>query len=318
MQRAAGPAVGAGHTHRARSASRFRGGSALGAAVVVAGLAGSLVSPALLAPAAAQPAAAQPASAQPAAVPASAPAAAADPANDPMAHSLHLDALPNARDLGGYVTADGRTVRSGVALRSGSLHDLSDAEAAALEDMGLRTVIDLRTGYERAFEPDRLPAGAYEDWANVVGDDPANLPQLADMPRLYRGFVTDPSARAAFRHAVLDIAYGHGASLFHCTAGKDRTGWLAAILLSAIGVDRDTVYADYMASNEFIGNGMAGAAAPLLDAAGSTFVNRVERGWLDASFAAADELYGGIDGYLRVGLGLTDADVAALNNRLLE
>lgn len=266
-------------------------------------LAGALVGPAILGPVLLAPAA----SAQPA----------ADAASDPAAHSLHLASLPNARDLGGYVTADGRTVRTGVALRSGSLDDLSDADAAALEDMGLRTIIDLRTGYERALQPDRVPAGAYEDWANVVGDDPANLPELADMPRLYRGFVTDPRARAAFRHAVLDIAYGQGATIFHCTAGKDRTGWLAAVLLSAVGVDRDTVYADYMASNEFIGNGMAGPAAPLLDAAGSTFVNRVERGWLGDAFAAADDMYGGMDGYLHRGLGLTDADLAALRGRML-
>lgn len=290
---------------------RSRAVPALGGALLLAGtlVAGPLAAPALAGPAAAT----APAAAALAAL--RTPAAAGV---DPLAHSLHLAGLPNARDLGGYVTVDGRTVRPGVALRSGALTKLSPADAAALQGMGLRTVIDLRTGLERSLQKDVIPAGAREVWHDVVGSDPAKLPALVDMPRLYDMFVTDAGAREAFRQSVLDIAYGEGATLFHCSAGKDRTGWLAAVLLTAVGVDRGTVYDDYLASNELIGDGMAGPAAPLLDAAGSTFVNQVEPGWLDASFAAADRVYGGMDGYLRQGLGLTDADLAALRGRLLE
>lgn len=271
---------------------------------------GTVVGSTLLAPAAT-------AGADPLASPPGVTIAALAPASAPAEHSLHLASLPNGRDLGGYTTAEGRTTRSGVALRSGALNKLSDGDAAALQQTGLTKIIDLRTGIERAVQPDRVPAGAHELWLNVVGDDPLTLPALVDMPRLYRMFVTDPDAREAFRQAVLDIAYGDGAGLFHCSAGKDRTGWLAAVLLTLVGVDRTTVYDDYLASNELIGDGMAGSAAPALDAAGSTFINRVERGWLDTSFAAADEVYGGFDGYARAGLGLTDADIDALKSRLL-
>jgi protein-tyrosine phosphatase len=142
------------------------------------------------------------------------------------------------------------------------------------------------------------------------------------MLQLYRWFVSSPLARQTFGAAVRLIADEEALPLlFHCTAGKDRTGWLSAIVLSALGVDRDQVIADYLlteefnaASNEFLVTVLAKrmidplAAVPLLQA---------RREYIEAALAEADALFGGMDGYLRQGLGLDEATLAALRSHLL-
>jgi protein-tyrosine phosphatase len=142
------------------------------------------------------------------------------------------------------------------------------------------------------------------------------------MRQLYRWFVSSPPARRTFGAAVRLIADDEALPLlFHCTAGKDRTGWLSAIVLSALGVERDQVIADYLlteelnaASNEFLLTVLAKrmidplAAVPLLEA---------RREYIEAAFAEADALFGGMDGYLRQGLGLDEATLAGLRSNLL-
>jgi protein-tyrosine phosphatase len=109
--------------------------------------------------------------------------------------------------------------------------------------------------------------------------------------------------------------------LFHCTAGKDRTGWLAAIVLSALDVDRDTVLADYLRTTELNANGRDYMLSNLSERIASPDVvlplieARVE--YLQAAFDEADSRFGGMDGYLRDGLGLDDAVLASLRANLL-
>ena len=93
--------------------------------------------------------------------------------------------------------------------------------------------------------------------------------------------------------------------LFHCSAGKDRAGWTAAVLLTLLGVDRETVEADFLASNDYRHTSPA-------DPFNGTNVE-----WLRSAFRTAEEAYGGFDGYVRDGLGLTDDEVAALREGLL-
>ena len=143
------------------------------------------------------------------------------------------------------------------------------------------------------------------------------------MVALYRWFVASPLARDSFARVLRLVATAESLPLlFHCTAGKDRTGWLAAVLLHALGVDRDPIRADYLRTNELnaagnayllsqVGSHLADPTmlAPLLEA-------RAE--YLGAGFAQADESYGGLDGYLRDGLGLDEPVLAALRENLLE
>ncbi|MDG3010924.1 tyrosine-protein phosphatase [Rhodococcus sp. D2-41] len=234
-------------------------------------------------------------------------------AQSSTARSLHLTGASNARDIGGYRTTDGHTVKTGVVFRSNALGSLTPADLTALQQRNLRTDIDFRTVFERALAPDKLPAGATEHWDDVVGGsgNPANYLNMADMPAMYRLMATDPGAAKAFHDAFTQIIDSPGASLYHCTSGKDRTGWMTAVLLTILGVPRDTVNADYMLSNQYLArNGTA--TGPL-----AALQNTVQQAWLDDAFAAAGAKYGSFDNYVAQGLGLTTADIAALKAKLL-
>ncbi|MFC1439496.1 tyrosine-protein phosphatase [Streptacidiphilus sp. N1-10] len=272
------------------------------------------------------------------------------------ARSLGLKAAANARDLGGYRTADGRTVRSGVALRGDALNRLTDADLDVLAGLGLRQVVDLRglneveeNGSDRL--PESVPAGAdgpvrlvhlpvyspehdiYLSLRDVLAGQDAREQHalLGDggaeriMAEMYGWFVTDPAIRELFARAVRLLADPDGIPLmFHCTAGKDRTGWTAAIVLTALGVDRDTVYEDYLLTNT--------RSAALIERIMEVFntrgvmedpslmlpVIRAEAAYLDAAFAAVEQGWPSFDAFLGEGLGLDAATLAALRKNLLE
>ena len=142
------------------------------------------------------------------------------------------------------------------------------------------------------------------------------------MLAIYRWFVEAPAARAAFGTAVRRVAYASGPLLFHCSAGKDRTGWLTAVLLGALGADRATIVDDYVLTNEVAGPAMAHTMELLNARRGVPRellwpVLAAEPAYLDEAFGAVEERYGGLDGYLRDGLGLDDDELAALRRRLL-
>ncbi|MEU8898154.1 tyrosine-protein phosphatase [Nocardia sp. NPDC048505] len=220
--------------------------------------------------------------------------------------SLHLTGVQNARDVGGYRTVDGRTVRTGLVLRTGQLNNATPEDLLALGKV--RVVEDLRTVYERGLAPDRVPAGATERWVDVIGQAPPQTlaTTLTGGDDLYRAFITAPGANAAFATVLRDIlATEDGAVLFHCTAGKDRTGWTAAVLLTILGVDRETVTQDYLLSNVYRG------------AREGDGLNGVQQAWLDGAFDQVRQSYGSFDNYVRDGLGLSAADVAALRAKLL-
>jgi len=259
-----------------------------------------------------------------------------------------LEKATNARDLGGLVTADGRRVRSGLLYRANALNRLSDADVTVLGGLGLACLIDLRHPHEiELIGPDRLPPVPpgrvvslplfYSDHdvfttvsAVLSGraDDPS-LDRLRDggaeavMRELYRWFVEAPLARQAFGAALRIIADDEALPLlFHCTAGKDRTGWLAALVLSALGVERTVVAADYLRTNDLNAAGTAFVLAALAgrvdDPALLLPLLEARPVYLDEAFDAADRRYGGVDGYLTAGLGLDAASLDRLRGRLLE
>ncbi|MBF6297480.1 tyrosine-protein phosphatase [Nocardia amamiensis] len=221
--------------------------------------------------------------------------------------SLPLQRVQNARDIGGYRTTDGRTVRTGLVFRTGQLSNATAEDLAALTDRRVRSVYDLRTVYERALGPDRVPAGATAQWSDVIGQAPPEVlaTTLTGGDGLYRAFITAPGANEAFASVLRSVLDTDGALLFHCTAGKDRTGWAAAVLLTLLGVDRATVTEDYLLSNRY------------RNARGDDPLNGVQQSWLDASFDQASQTYGSFDGYVREGLKLTEGDIAALRAELL-
>ncbi|MFC9896399.1 tyrosine-protein phosphatase [Nocardia sp. NPDC127579] len=232
-------------------------------------------------------------------------APAVPPAVADFDRALHLTGVQNARDVGGYRTADGRTVRTGLVYRTGQLNNATPEDLTALG--GVRVVEDLRTVFERSIAPDRVPAGATERWADVIGQAPPQtlVTTLTGGDDLYRAFITAPGANTAFATVLRDIIDTDGTVLFHCTAGKDRTGWAAAVLLTILGVDRATVTQDYLLSNVFRG------------ATEGDGLNGVQQAWLDGAFDQVDQSYGGFENYVRDGLGLHADDVATLRAKLL-
>jgi protein-tyrosine phosphatase len=265
--------------------------------------------------------------------------------------SLGLERATNARDLGGYRTVDGRTVRTGRIFRANALNRLSEADIAAVGKLGLACVIDFRhareielVGADRlptpgprlvampVFDPDHdvftavsavLRGLAGEGALVHLREDAQTGGAAAMMIELYQRFVHGAEVRAVFAVAARLVANPQELPLlFHCTAGKDRTGWLAAIILTALGVDRGTVMSDYLRTTELNATGR--------DYMITTLSARVEepeiilpllearREYLEAAFAEADLRYGGMDGYLRDGLGLDDSVLAALRANLLD
>ncbi|WP_433203951.1 tyrosine-protein phosphatase [Nocardia sp. CA-107356] len=233
------------------------------------------------------------------------PTAVADPIT--FDRSLNLQGVQNGRDAGGYRTADGRWVRTGLVYRTGQLNNATPADLAVLTDHQVSVVDDLRTVYERTIAKDRVPAGAVENWNDVIGQAPPQtlVTTLTGGDDLYRAFITAPGANQAFASVLRDIIDTDGAVLFHCTAGKDRTGWTSAVLLTILGVDRDTVTQDYLLSNQY------------RNASPNDPFNGVSAAWLDAAFDQANQTYGSFDNYVRDGLQLSASDVAALQAKML-
>ncbi|BCN42538.1 protein-tyrosine-phosphatase [Rhodococcus hoagii] len=247
-----------------------------------------------------------------------APLASADPVT-PTA--IRLEGAKNFRDIGGYETSDGRTVRSGLVYRANKLSSLTDADLAKLTAANVTLDVDLRNMWERRDDPDRLPEGVRYQVADVVSFEhgiafhefvPLTLGRAlidaavtgsSDIGQSigYPFMVTYRGADVAFRDLLTAIAgNADGATVFHCSAGKDRTGWGTAVLLSLLGVPKATVYQDFLASNTYLGRDDA-----------------VEKSWLDAAFAQVDRLYGGVDNYVRTGLGVDQQTIDTLRARLL-
>ncbi|MFE9427864.1 tyrosine-protein phosphatase [Kitasatospora sp. NPDC006697] len=241
---------------------------------------------------------------------------------------LHLASAPNFRDAGGYRTGDGHWVRMGSVYRSGDLSKLSAADLAELQRLGIDQVHDLRTPAERQAAPDRLPAGATEYSENVLGaadtgafnvTTPAAAVQA--MVDGERTMVAAPSAKAAYHAVLTGLADrdGDGVALYHCTAGKDRTGWASATLLTALGVPRDTVMADYLASNTYRAQLNAATLAQLPPAYQAVYkpLLDVRPEYLNAGFDEVAKDFGSFDGYLKDGLGLDRQDLRELKRQLL-
>ncbi|WP_294204714.1 tyrosine-protein phosphatase [uncultured Sphingomonas sp.] len=243
---------------------------------------------------------------------------------------LPLQGGRNFRDLGGYRTADGRTVKWGLLYRSGQMHDLTPAEYVALQKRGIRTVCDFRDTRERTAEPTLWPAGQRpkvlsDDYAldmsamNIPGD-PASwtheqvvTAMTATYPKLLDQF------NGQYRRMFAELLAGDVPLAFHCTAGKDRTGVAAALLLSALGVPRATIVEDYLLSNQHMAPAPAhptGFWAKLSPQAARTFAG-VDRRYIDAVFAVTDRHPGGMMGYLRDELGLGPREIAKLRTLYL-
>jgi protein-tyrosine phosphatase len=258
--------------------------------------------------------------------------------------ALGLSAATNFRDLGGYRTASGSVVARGLVYRSDMFNPLTADDIAKLGRVGLRQVYDLRTAPEIKVQPDQVPADANIVFLNVLADAqsaaPAQLEALLHDPKKatavlgggkveahfadgYREFVSLPSAKRAYRALYLALAdRSNLPAVFHCTTGKDRTGWGVAALLTLLGVPKVTVMADYLRSNDYLlpyyKSTIDRFAAAGGDRAIPIAILGVKREYLEASFDEMQKHYSTIEGYFSNALGIDAAGQAVLRALLLE
>jgi len=171
-----------------------------------------------------------------------------------MTALVRLEGCLNFRDLGGYPTADGRTVRSGHLYRSDALHHLTPADVALLRDrLRIGDVIDLRSTGELRSEGQGPLAGEPLRFHHVPlfdGDTSMGRAQGATLTLADRYFLLAEVAQAAIARVVAILAAAPGPAVYHCAAGKDRTGVMSAVLLGLLEVEDEVIVADYATSRE--------------------------------------------------------------------
>ena len=242
----------------------------------------------------------------------------------------------NFRDLGGYKTSDGKTVKWGKVYRSDNLHSLTDEDLKYMERLNLKSVVDFRSDEERNEEPDRLtpdmtpillpikfePEGVTEnltrdltfgnlDSSNLLRD--FNIILVKEFTEEYREF---------FRHIVDN---GGEPFVLHCTAGKDRAGFGSAMILTVLGVPREKIIEDYLLTNTYVSDHVD---RKLLETELKTFfradsdnlrkINLVEERYIQAAFDTIDSHWGGMDQYISEGLNLTEEDINKIKDYYLE
>ncbi|MEP9395335.1 tyrosine-protein phosphatase [Gordonia sp. VNK1] len=254
-----------------------------------------------------------------------------------------ISTLPNLRDLGGYPAGAG-SVRTGMLYRSTDFSSMASADLAEFEKLGVRTIYDLRSSVERTALPDPDLPDVTDVHLDVLADAgmaiPANIGKFLSDPKTvamataelkggkaqelisgtYSELVNLPSALTGYRTFYRGLLGEHPEpSLFHCTTGKDRTGWAAASFLTLMGVSKGDVYHDYLLTNDRL----VPALKPLFDQFAAEGgdpdillpILGVDAVYLDTAFATVTKEYGDIEGYFAQGLGIDESQQNSLRER---
>lgn len=249
---------------------------------------------------------------------------------------LPIEQGSNFRDIGGYVTKDGRVVRWGKLFRSGAMPLLTPTDYALVEQLDIGTVVDLRSMEEREIAPDEIDD---RTGALFVANDYSLKPLMARFGMnngedAYRGMeqMLAPQLRSLYRR----IQANEGAVIYHCSAGQDRTGIATALLYDVLGVDRDTILKDYHRSTALrrpqyempkvnpsdhpdnpilkyyfsADEKKRTIAEPLYTPSGASHLAQF--------FTYIDRQYGGSEGYMKKALRLTDTDISKLRAAMLD
>ncbi len=276
-------------------------------------------------------------------------------AEEALPQSIGLASVGNARELGGYKTADGRTVKRGVFLRTAKLSEATEADIRRLrEDYRLSVVLDLRTTGEIEAEPDpeipgvrNLHLGVMDETlvpekeegsASGDGEDSEagdRIDRIVKAIRegvfsdqMYVEFLSAEAGKAAYARMfreIIDLPEGE-ALLFHCSQGKDRTGCAAMLILSALGVDEETILGDFMLTNTFNAE-LIDSQRRMLEERGyegeeleklMTALDAVNPRYMLTALDWMKENYGSALGYITRELGVSEAEIERLRNKYLE
>ena len=263
--------------------------------------------------------------------------------------TLNMTTVTNARELGGYKTSDGKTVREGVLLRSAALSDASQEELVSfIRKYNLAAVIDLRASYELAEDPEpeldgvlqynfkimdeQMMAGRAAAIADLLTDPNADpmkrMTAILDAgvvsDQMYVEFLQSEVGKTGFKEffrVLLETPEG-SAVLWHCTNGKDRTGVAAMLLLGLLNVDEQTIMDDFLLTNAFFEEQISAMreqlAAYIQDETMLEELLVTGKGvyapYMQNAIDYIKENYGDFSGYAKAELGLTDADIAKLKS----
>ena len=261
-----------------------------------------------------------------------------DEAQDPRRH-IPLDSLQNFRDLGGYKAADGRTTQWRVFTRCAGMHRLTETDQQKMVDYGIGAVVDLRLPREIERSPnpfadyDGMAYHHLDFWGDRVDDfrsSKSSITQAEKLADLYRtGLGRCSGIIAEIVSTLADV--GDHAAVFHCGAGKDRTGLIAAMLLGVVGVPHATIAADYALTERYLKDPNRDHDNP-----DPMFIPESERAKVDAAGAQPlpiymssclpetmllaleflDDHYGGVESYLRKA-GLSGPHIDRLRTRFM-
>ena len=264
-----------------------------------------------------------------------------------------LDGVQNARQLGGYIGTDGKKVKNNIILRTGTLYTATaDARRELSELYRVSDVIDFRMPQEAEAMPEPDIKGARYHHLSVLNNIPVSKKEFelykkllnindivykykfiyeqkvpVDMAENYKIMAFSDEGKAGYRK-FFDILLNkpeNASVLFHCTQGKDRTGVAALLLLSALGVERETIIADYLLTNKAYGYLLdkirneltaANAGKEVIDYA--MMLEGVSESFIGAVLKIMDREYGSVKGYLKSELDLTNADIKRLEEMYLE
>ncbi|WP_433591141.1 tyrosine-protein phosphatase [Nocardia sp. CA-145437] len=270
-------------------------------------------------------------------------ALAAPPVMHTEATRITLQGAVNVRDIGGYATYTGDSTKSGKVIRADALGKLTDADVQQLGALGIKSVIDFRTQAEVGAQgADRAIPGAaavsrpindggmYLKMVQAIGSkDPAvQQAALGDgkaeqmMRDMYQSFLT-PDSMAKFGQTIKDIAASGGATLYHCTAGKDRTGWMTYVMLRAVGVPESVARQDYLLSNQYRSAADAAQRAQLKQAGIMQNpdllipLQVVSDEYLNNAIDKMNEQFGDFGKFLTKGLGIDAATIVKLHKTLV-
>jgi len=248
---------------------------------------------------------------------------------------LPMDGSHNTRELGGYKTTDGKTIKWGKLFRSDKLSDISSADQEYLKNLGIKKIVDFRSEQEKAEDPNIIPTGiSYVEMPiSVDGAMRSKIEAVlkGETDREVQSFLIDANKEFVTNYADVYENFLRGLidedapTLFHCTAGKDRAGFAAAITLIALGVSKEDVINDYMKTNAFTQERIEEILGQIelmslyqSDVEILRPLLGVEQIYIETAFRTAEEKYGSLENFIRDGLNISDEDIQKLRNKFLE
>ena len=270
----------------------------------------------------------------------------------PKDRTLTFDGIENARELGGLVMQDGRTIRCGMLVRSGELSEASDSDVSVLKErFGLTDVFDFRFEMERSRKPDREIEGVKNTWLSTLPQaflkvfatgradsttvQSASLmdalvsyafrPQAQEMAgKLYPAIVSDTTSQRRYGEFLRGVLEADGGVLWHCSQGKDRCGWGSAFVLAALGASRETIVEDFALSNVSYEKAIEAISARVIEKGGGepelAFIRamvgvNVEN--FERTLDLIESQYGSLPAYLEKALGFTAGEQEQMKAKYL-